>query len=741
MCQPGLVQLPAPNSGQCGNQAPGIQSSGVCKPIAPCGGNGQRACCVGEGAACQAGLVQLPAPNSGQCGNQAPGIQSGGVCKPITPCGGEDQRACCVGEGATCQAGLAQVRTPNSGQCGNLAPGVQSDGVCRRVTACGGRGERACTVLEPKPGCNPGLVEIAGCTGECFGSSGTCADLRLRLVEPTANATPLPATDPMRGFADIHVHMFAHLAFGGGVLAGAPFDKTRGIAGALGPDYATNLDLVSFIGTPLPRVICPSTVPGCGRVVLHGDHTVIDDTAGLGTSDGTRSYFGAPVFNGWPTWHTTTHQQVYYKWLERAWRGGMRLMTMLAVNNEVLCRTSKRLRNTDCANSMPGVDAQLAAARDFERWLDSQPGGGWFKIVLDPDQAEAVIRSGKLAVVLGIEADSLFQCKTTSTCTADSVARDVDKYFALGVRHIFPTHDFDTAFSGTAVWMDMLNVGNRVIDGQWYDVAPCKTSDFALSPVPPALARIVRVDGPSVPYPNYPAQPGCNTKGLTELGRSLIGKLMARGMLIDVDHMSERSIDGTIELARARGGYPLMVGHGLFAELYEPSHKRHERMRSAAQLEALRRLGGLVSVMTTDELEDATDCKHSSRTFARSYQYAVAHMKGPVAVGSDFNGLAPHVGPRYGDDACGGDAAQAAAEKRTQRLAYPFTLPGLGRFDRQVTGQRTFDFNTDGLAHVGLMPDLLAELLASGVDVEPLLHSAAAYVQSWRRAVQLSARP
>jgi hypothetical protein len=30
------------------------------------------------------------------------------------------------------------------------------------------------------------------------------------------------------------------------------------------------------------------------------------------------------------------HQQMYYRWLERAYRGGLRLMVMLAVNNEVI---------------------------------------------------------------------------------------------------------------------------------------------------------------------------------------------------------------------------------------------------------------------------------------------------------------------------------------------------------------------------------------------------------------------
>src|SRR5256885_13251566 len=100
---------------------------------------------------------------------------------------------------------------------------------------------------------------------------------------------------------------------------------------------------------------------------------------------------------------------------------------------------------------MHSVMAQLAATRDLEKWFDQQPGGGWFKIVEDPDQAEAVIKSGKLAVVLGFEIDQPFNCKPDSPCTAESVARELERYYALGVRHVFPTHDFDTAFAGTAV--------------------------------------------------------------------------------------------------------------------------------------------------------------------------------------------------------------------------------------------------------------------------------------------------
>lgn len=50
---------------------------------------------------------------------------------------------------------------------------------------------------------------------------------------------------------------------------------------------------------------------------------------------------------------------------------------------------------------------------------------------------------------------------------------------------------------------------------------------------------------------------------------------------------------------------------------------------------------------------------------------------------------------------------------------------------------RTIDFNEDGFATIGQYPDLIADLQADGLsqeDLEPLFHSAEAYVRSWGKA-------
>jgi hypothetical protein len=120
-------------------------------------------------------------------------------------------------------------------------------------------------------------------------------------------------------------------------------------------------------------------------------------------------------------------------------------------------------------------------------------------------------------------------------------------------------------------------------------------------------------------------------------------------------------------------------------------------------------------------------------------------------MGSDFNGIAGHLGPRFGSDACGGwepirsDARareRLDQERARNRVEYPFTLAGFGTFDKQTTGFKSFDYNVDGLAHIGLLPDLVADLKKIGLDdyyVDALMCSAEQYIRVWERAEALAA--
>ncbi len=795
----------------------------------PCGGDGQRACCgiTGEGAPCGSGLVEVDGCTSDcTCGGSNPfSISSNSHCVQPSHCGGEGERACCIGQaeaGPPCSSGLTEV----NGCVGDCICGgnpdnhnsVQSVSSCIKATPCGGEGQRACCggeLVDAVKSCQGSLTEIPGCTGDCtcggsanpfqILSSGSCASLPLAsTTEPGTNATPAsqgPAC-ALTGYADIHVHMFAHLGHGGGVFVGKPYDATGGITEALKQDYGTDLDLVKKDGKELPSPSCPSFLPNCGAKLYHGDHTLLDDTVGVGTNDAPHSNLGAPIFNGWPSWTSTTHQQVYYKWLERAWQGGLRLMTMLAVTNEALCKSNKHIRNIDCEISMlppsrlseldkfddrfqlkagetaptlplPPIEAQLQAAYQFEDFIDQQAGGtglGWFRIVRTPAEARAAISAGQLAVVLGIEVDKLFGCELGGSCTPESVKTAVDKYYDKGVRHVFPIHNFDNDFGTAAAWQDAIAAGNRAAVGQWWATENCNAAGYGfwIDPIVAGAAAFLGfgIDEIPIQYPlgNQVTWSSCNANGFKSLGLDLLDALRTKGMIIDIDHMSVKSLNATLTWAE-QNTYPVVASHGMFFDLYKQQFSgnggRHERMRTLEQLRRIKNLGGMVAAMLKDDVQDtgrsgelvdlpyagsgiADTCLHSSKTWAQSYRYAVDTMGGPVAFGSDFNGVAGHVGPRFSDQACGGASAgllglaeRLAQWRENKKVNYPFTIPGFGTFDKQVTGKKTFDFNRDGLAHIGLLPDLIADLKAIGLtdeDLKPLFQSAEGYIKVWERA-------
>src|SRR5439155_476549 len=69
-------------------------------------------------------------------------------------------------------------------------------------------------------------------------------------------------------------------------------------------------------------------------------------------------------------------------------------------------------------------------------------------------------------------------------------------------------------------------------------------------------------------------------------------------------------------------------------------------------------------------------------------------------------------------------------------LDYPFrSFDRRVVFGRERTGDRTFDLNTDGVAHYGLLADLLADMQRQTDGrraMAALFGSAAAYLRTWR---------
>jgi microsomal dipeptidase-like Zn-dependent dipeptidase len=483
---------------------------------------------------------------------------------------------------------------------------------------------------------------------------------RFREARVGASGRPFAGTNPdgtVFGFADVHLHVTANLRAGGRVIHGEPFHRF-GIAEALGHDERD-----------------------------HGPDGSLDATGNLlrtGSPVGTHDTHGWPTFTGWPVHDTYTHQQAYYVWLKRVWKAGLRLIVAQAVEDEALCQLEP-LKAHSC-DETETVKLAIRQLRALEKYVDAQSGGrgrGWFRIVTDPRQARRVIERGKLAVVIGMETSSPLGCSEFQgqpQCTRADIDRVLGELHGLGVRSMFVAHWVDNAFGGAALQGgaegDFIGVFETVTTGHPFATEPCGEADEA--------------------------EGQCNAKGLTDLGRYLIRRMMDKHMLIEADHLSQKARQSVLAIAE-RKRYPLVSSHtGTGGEW------------TAEQLRRLYALGGLASATPGSAPELVGK-------ILRIRRQGNGGPHSAVALGTDTGGFAALPGPRG----------------RRPRLRYPFTsYDGEVEFVRQRTGQRVFDLNADGVAHYGLFADLIADMQRrrrGSRARRTLFGSAEAYLGTWAR--------
>ena len=181
----------------------------------------------------------------------------------------------------------------------------------------------------------------------------------------------------------------------------------------------------------------------------------------------------------------------------------------------------------------------------------------------------------------------------------------------------------------------------------------------------------------------------CQKHGLTPLGETLMQEMMLRGMLIDVAHLPRRGLVRAYELLTAND-YPALKTHGDSndGKLYE--------------------LGGLGG-MRFQTCGDPNNPKVMAAPLAEAV--ALAKSKGAYpseGLKFDLNGFAGGPLPRFGPNkTCGDD--------QTKPVTYPFTsLDGNVTFEQPWLGQRKVDFNTEGMLHIGLLPELLQDVRLDG---------------------------
>ena len=511
----------------------------------------------------------------------------------------------------------------------------------------------------------------------------------------------------VRGYMDLHLHMMAFEFLGGRARCGRPWHR-------FGVEFALK--------------DCPDHEVADGRAAVF-EHVVTKENPGTAHAPG-----GWPTFEGWPTHKSLTHEQVYYKWLERAWRGGLRMFTNLLVDNNQLCKIYPFKRNS--CNEMDGVRLQAKRIRELERYIDAQSGGpgeGWFRIVTSPFEARRVINEGKLAVVLGIEVSVPLDCGLTREiprCDTSQIENGLDEVYDLGVRQMELVNKFDNAFSGVAGDNGstglVVNGGNFLETGSFWRMDTCddeheqsaahahdKTqynfhdesgAPDEFSGRDSLAGQIFAAAGVTGVAPVYPEGPHCNQLGLSVLGEKMIREMAERGMVFDPDHMSALAQREALDLIDSLDYSGIVSSHGwsndtIYPRIYE--------------------LGGVVTPYAGGSTSFVNEWRKHALWADDRYFFGFGY-------GADTNGLGSQGAPR------GADAENP--------VTYPFTGFGGVTVGRQQSGTRTYDINTDGLAHYGLYPDWVEDLRRQAGDgiVADMERGPEAYLQMWERAIGIA---
>jgi microsomal dipeptidase-like Zn-dependent dipeptidase len=506
---------------------------------------------------------------------------------------------------------------------------------------------------------------------------------------------------------------------------------------ALDEDFTFNLDFDPF---------------GGGN--LHGDHR----------HEGIENNF---LY--WPNQTSKSHQQMWWEWIKRAHEeGGLNVMVALAVNSELLAEALGGSEPKDDRNS---ADLQVDEIITFVGRHTN-----FMEIAYTSADLRRIVAGGKLAVIVGMEVDNIGNFNKLGVAVSEaSVRAEIQRLYDKGVRYLFPIHLVDNKFGGSAVYEDLFNFANRyststrvgqieVLPGSLYSVTtstdPLITFRLgsgldragnlvikgildaaATVPYPPALnldpfspdycpiptlgcwKTFRLVSGLLAPDPRYlvyAATPGghVNAQGLSGLGKFAVKEMMRLGMLIDIDHMSQKAVDETLDLAENAGSllrpgygrYPVNIGHNGIR--VQGGNERHASVTTARRVAAL---GGVFGVGTGDSEKHHVD----AQSFISGFKEAWLQMGDKaVAMGTDVNGQ-----ERLPRKSAGLDSATFYSNG-FQKCSTP-----------TPTGTRTWDYTTDGVAHYGLMADFVKDVRDRDPAVYAnLMKSAEYFAKMWESA-------
>jgi len=549
------------------------------------------------------------------------------------------------------------------------------------------------------------------------------------------------AATPLKGYADLHVHMFSEAMFGGGWLYGiANHDDYRVALRRCSGNLATTDHAATRFG-PLNEFL--------------SDNGVTDGDAGWhwGKRRGwdERSWpFKQEDWEHWPSWDAIAHQQVWQGHLQEAHRQGLSLTVVSAVDFRPMCEVMENrkaiLMKDGRCNEYTSIKWQLQEANRFAATHS------WVEIALSPAHARRIIAAGKLAMVLSVEATEPFDNRA-------DWQNVLDEYISLGVRTFQMGGHINTAFAGATVMNKAYNamqwIENYFRNGQCFstiDGGPrCTYDDITLLDMVDLLELNPRN---GFTCRNAAGQVGaCNAAagytnelGLTPLGVQLANALMDRHMAIDISHMSERAVQDLFAVAQSRGNRVLYSSHSHFRErlIGDDAHmanQTQEKPLTSMHINVIKTTHGMVGLRTGPDYAMAyapsgvaDSCDGSARSYAQSLAWGVDQGLN-LAFASDMNGFIQQMVPRTGDEGCRGSGQRDSQSYRWVAPAANVS-DGLGGFAYPSTEYLQW-YQKQGFGHIGLLRPVFEDMRSMGLAQKYLDNLGAStenFVEMWELA-------
>lgn len=610
---------------------------------------------------------------------------------------------------------------------------------------------------------------------------------------------------PIYGAVDLHTHLMSYLGFGRKLLYGAPD------IGSIVPAGTYGCNASDYRATSVEQCLgnCNSAHGGwgidntCGNYIraavlnfaFDGDY---EKRVSLDRNPhGDHPHEGYPNFLYWPHFSSVSHQQMYVDWIRRAYQGGLRVLVTLTVNSELL---------GGVVSGDPPFDDKSAADLQLNE-IVSFVGrhSDFMQIAYKPEDLRSIVRSNKMAVVIGMEVDNIGNFNYSNVNASEgAVAAEIQRLYQKGVRYIFPIHLVNNKFGGSAIYSLLFNLSNKyttsrplpwgtpIPPGHMFNVEPASDprikytlsltagtpTDGAMNaaifgmggfltglaelPFPPALnidpgspdfcpvpklgciqqfkivQSLLTMSSDWDVYNNIPGGQQ-NQLGLTDLGKFAIRQMMKLGMIVDIDHMSDHSVRDALALAN-QFNYPVASGHnGLRDGIFEdPGHKVSENQRTNEQLQNIRRLGGVFGLGIGES---------TAGQYLANFRLAMSSTKmngAAIMIGSDINGCVVMPKPRHGDGRGGERSRYGGGIYTNWAKQINYAAPGQPTYSttggylmrKYAFGNKSWDYNTEGVAHIGLFPDYFQDLKNLGMtrDERQVFFTAADYfVSMWDR--------